>query len=198
MPPLARGLLQVRRLPESAPTAELKNEMTPWLASSDRQELEWKWGQCIAKYCGALGILQKIVGVRGVKDAHRASQRAHNTDKQGAFMSLTYVLWIYTMVVWLGLFVGLLTVGTVSDSFACLGDPFSPTGLPRSALIWGMCLVLLQIFIPWLVISPLGGIPFFETKEDEWICGRREMGEGREERREGKLLLGCNVWEQNK
>ena len=42
------------------------------------------------------------------------------------------------MVVLLDVLVGLLTVrvGSVSDSFACSWDPFSPTGLPSPALIW--------------------------------------------------------------
>jgi len=52
-------------------------------------------------------------------------------------MGLTQVLCVcVTIIVWFGLLVRLLTVGTgaVSDSFANFWNPFPPDGLPSLAL----------------------------------------------------------------
>lgn len=51
---------------------------------------------------------------------------------------------------------GLLSggVGGVSVSFACLWDPFPPTGLPHSALMRWYGQVLLWFVMPCLVNAP--------------------------------------------
>ena len=51
-------------------------------------------------------------------------------------MGLIYALCMSVIVVWLHIFVGLLTVGAgaVPGIFACFWVPFPLTGLPRPAL----------------------------------------------------------------
>lgn len=66
----------------------------------------------------------------------------------------------------------------VSDSLACLWDPFSPTGLPHPALmlricVWSYCSLLCCV---WLM--SLGGLSFFEGKR-RWgraVCVERLEG----------------------
>jgi len=66
--------------------------------------------------------------------------------------------------------------------FAYFLDPCPPTGLPCPALIWGKCLILLQLDMLCLVDIP--GYPFSEGNqrrsrgEGEWRGG--EEGEGGE------------------
>lgn len=64
--------------------------------------------------------------------------------------------------------------GAVSDSFACLGDPFPPTGLPHSALMWGL--------MPGLIVSCYAMFNWYYWRPVLWWeigTGDNSGGEGR-------------------
>lgn len=57
-----------------------------------------------------------------------------------------------------------------------------------------MCLVLVQLGMPYLADIPERPAVFSEEMEEEWIRGEGRLGQGFwEERREGKLQLACNI-----
>lgn len=84
----------------------------------------------------------------------------------------------------------------VSDSVACLWDPFPTTGPPHPALVWW--------YVPRIIVAyyamfggqcPCEACPFMRGDGMEERGGERErLGEGME----GKLWSGCNVCENKK
>lgn len=82
--------------------------------------------------------------------------------------------------------------------FCLLLDPFPPIGLPHPAVIWGFVFSLIVTYYAMFgwhtreVYSLLKG-----NWGEERTCGRGEVGEKWKEWREGKLLSGCKVGENN-
>lgn len=64
--------------------------------------------------------------------------------------------------------------GAVSETSACLGGPCPPTELSCPVLVWGMCLVLLQLDMQCLVDFSRRPALFQREMEEEWMV----IGEG--------------------
>lgn len=143
----------------------------------------------------------QIVGARGTKEITESTQnqltqarKAHRdlAINQRACMGWTWTLCTYVTVVQLGLLVGLLTAGAVSDSVTCFQDPSPYRGCLVQPSQKRRCRVLLQLDMPWLVdIHP--GQPFSEEKHRGVNGTGRGCWEGGPRRRgwRGKPWLGC-------
>lgn len=85
--------------------------------------------------------------------------------------------------------------GGNSDTLAYSWDPFLPAGLLCPASMRVMCLVLLWLVMLCSVDNPGRPALLWGEGKEQWIWGRAEVGERREERREGNLWSGCDWWE---